>query len=211
MRRKLDELGVIGTSNLVLKTGFERIAYRNEHLFYADLPGYSVEVRALSAEASARETENEEQLTRAELAALEEYGGPAYAEQARERLRRGWRLWMGSVAGAVAGGGWAVTNATEYATKVVPLLDTDISIIDCFTLPAFRGKRVYPAVLVSIAHCYRERGFLRAWGYVNERNAASIRGLEKAGFRNAVRYESYGIGQREVVIWKSRYRRTRPS
>lgn len=137
-----------------------------------------------------------------EIAALSGYGGISYVEQARMRLARGWRLWLACADGSVAAGAWTITRETEYAAKTIPLLDREFAFLDCFTLPAFRGRGLYPQLLRGVCARLRSCGTRRAWIAANERNLASIRGIEKAGFRDVIHYESYSIGSHEIVIWK---------
>jgi GNAT superfamily N-acetyltransferase len=100
-----------------------------------------------------------------------------------------------------------VTGRTSWKSKVVPLLPSDLALVDAFTLPAFRGRGVYPFLLASAVRDLAV-GCLRAFGYVNEWNHPSVRGLERAGFQRALAYEVYELGRSEIVIWK-RVRRGR--
>jgi len=50
------------------------------------------------------------------------------------------------------------------------------------TLPPFRGKGIYAAVLTRIQGYLKENGYKRVFICVREDNLSSIKGIEKAGF-----------------------------
>jgi hypothetical protein len=54
------------------------------------------------------------------------------------------------------------------------------------TIPPFRGNRIFPFVLQRI--CRHTPGWDEYWILVNEKNAASIKGIEKAGARHVGRF-----------------------
>lgn len=58
----------------------------------------------------------------------------------------------------------------------------DAEIKYCLTLPAFRGKGLYPNVLKVVAKYLKEKAFWRVFISVKADNPVSIRGIEKAGF-----------------------------
>jgi RimJ/RimL family protein N-acetyltransferase len=53
----------------------------------------------------------------------------------------------------------------------------------CLTLPPFRGQGLYPKVLKAATHFLGDQGFKRVFVLAEKNNHASIRGIEKAGFR----------------------------
>ena len=57
--------------------------------------------------------------------------------------------------------------------------EKDCEIGPCYTTENFRGKGIYPAVLRYILSDYKADTFYMT---VNENNASSIKGIEKAGF-----------------------------
>lgn len=66
--------------------------------------------------------------------------------------------------------------------RLLRLSDEDCEIKFCLTLPTFRGKGFYPAVLQTI-QCYLfNKGYQHCFICVKENNISSIRGIEKAGF-----------------------------
>ena len=64
---------------------------------------------------------------------------------------------------------------------------------DCHTDNAFRGKGIYPYMLV---HIYREllTAHKEIYILVSPENAPSIRGIEKAGFRKVARVKTTRLG-----------------
>ncbi|HEX7077297.1 MAG TPA: GNAT family N-acetyltransferase [Candidatus Eisenbacteria bacterium] len=54
---------------------------------------------------------------------------------------------------------------------------------DCATTPDSRGMGIYPAALAAALRDLKARGARAAYIRVHRANAASIRGIEKAGFR----------------------------
>lgn len=58
----------------------------------------------------------------------------------------------------------------------------DLEIGPCYTVPEFRGQGLYPKMLLHITSQeeYKNSDF---WMIVEEKNEASIRGIEKAGFQ----------------------------
>ncbi len=56
----------------------------------------------------------------------------------------------------------------------------------CQTAPLYRGNRIYPFVLQQISRSLR--GFNEYWICTNEKNIASIRGIEKAGAKKVGRF-----------------------
>jgi hypothetical protein len=53
----------------------------------------------------------------------------------------------------------------------------------CLTLESFRGRGIYPMVLTTVARFLASKGFSRVFICVNKQNTASIRGIQKAGFK----------------------------
>jgi RimJ/RimL family protein N-acetyltransferase len=68
-------------------------------------------------------------------------------------------------------------------TRFRRLAAGEACIANCVTLPAFRGRGVYPALLQALLTRLRDEGYLRCYMYVEVENLASQRGVGKAGFR----------------------------
>ena len=63
------------------------------------------------------------------------------------------------------------------------------TILGCFTVQSERGKGVYPAALAAQLRLLKAQGVARVFINTEERNAASLRGIQKAGFRQLGGYE----------------------
>jgi RimJ/RimL family protein N-acetyltransferase len=113
--------------------------------------------------------------------------GTAQVQDARERLARRHHLHIARLEGRIAHVAWVREEQVITASEVgpgcqVPLERPGRVIYDCWTPSAFRGRGVYPQVLhalIADAH----RAGKDAWIYCLRENAASRRGIEKAGFR----------------------------
>jgi len=71
----------------------------------------------------------------------------------------------------------------EDPNRLINLSDDEAEIKYCLTLPEFRGRGIYPAVLKKIQSYLKDGGIRRAFICVERGNTPSIRGIEKAGFR----------------------------
>jgi GNAT superfamily N-acetyltransferase len=82
-----------------------------------------------------------------------------------------------------AGYGWLArqTGRIDELRLVFELPHAELYLWDFVTLPAFRGRGVYPQLLQAIIRA--EDGISRFWIGYEGRNLASARGIEKAGFR----------------------------
>jgi RimJ/RimL family protein N-acetyltransferase len=66
--------------------------------------------------------------------------------------------------------------------RILQLQDGECEVKFCLTFPEFRGRGLYPAALRAIQEHLQERGYVRCFICVKTDNAASIHGIEKAGF-----------------------------
>jgi hypothetical protein len=68
--------------------------------------------------------------------------------------------------------------------NMLPKLERqDLWMENSYTFKKYRGKKVYPSVLVDLAEIARNKGFKRILTYVREDNIASVKGCERAGFQ----------------------------
>jgi GNAT superfamily N-acetyltransferase len=68
--------------------------------------------------------------------------------------------------------------------NMLPRLERwDVWAENSYTFKKYRGKKVYPSVLVELADIARNKGFKRMLTYVRGDNIASMKGCEKAGFQ----------------------------
>jgi len=99
-----------------------------------------------------------------------------------ERFRDGHRPWLARIGDEPAAWGWV---ATRHAA--IPELGIDVRfpagdryLWDFGTLPAWRGRGIYPALLQAII---KGEGAERFWIGHDWDNVASARGIERAGFQ----------------------------
>lgn len=108
------------------------------------------------------------------------------------RLASGRRAYVVEGPPGVLAYGW-VTRGDEDIAEIegrIRIGPTEAYVWDCATLPAFRGRGLYPALLAAIARELADEGVARVWIAARADNAASLRGLEKAGYRRVadIRY-----------------------
>jgi RimJ/RimL family protein N-acetyltransferase len=82
---------------------------------------------------------------------------------------------------------------------VVKLRPNQAWFINAVTVKRIRGRGYYPNLYRYIVKTLEAEGFDEFFGHVEERNIASIRGLEKAGYKRVVRV------QMRKLFWKIRY------
>ena len=99
----------------------------------------------------------------------------------RERLQRGHRPWLARIGDEPVGWGWVAAREAEIPELGITfaLQPGDRYLWDFTTLTAWRGHDVYPALLQAILV---EEEAMRFWIGHGRDNAASARGLAKAGF-----------------------------
>ncbi len=142
-----------------------------------------------------------------DLAALaeehREFRDVARLARARDRLRRGDTLHLAWLEGRLAHVAWSavrseVTGTYEVGPKCrIPLEEEGVVIYDCWTPPAMRGRGMYPRVLREIAGEGGPPGRL-FWIYCRRSNAASMRGILKAGFEP--RYRMHRV---RILRWSA--------
>jgi len=107
------------------------------------------------------------------------------AEFAR-RLESGRQCYTAWVEEQPAAYGW-VSFQEEYIGELnlcIKLLAGEAYIWDCATLPAYRQKHLYSALLVYICGQLRSQGLCRAWIGADLENVASQKGMARAGFHH---------------------------
>ncbi|HEY8369231.1 MAG TPA: GNAT family N-acetyltransferase [Thermodesulfobacteriota bacterium] len=108
------------------------------------------------------------------------------------RLASGRRAYVVEGPPGILAYGW-VTRGDEEIAEVegrIRVGPSEAYIWDCATLPAYRGRGLYPALLGAIARDLAGSGVTRVWIAARADNAPSLRGLEKAGFERVadIRY-----------------------
>jgi ribosomal protein S18 acetylase RimI-like enzyme len=110
----------------------------------------------------------------------------ALPRQVEQRFETGRRCYAARVGGAIAAYGW-VSLQEELIGELrlrVRLLPGEAYIWDCATLPEFRRKSLYTALLGFMLAELRAEGFRRVWIGANLENTISQRGMERAGFQH---------------------------
>ncbi len=91
--------------------------------------------------------------------------------------------------------GWVLHGLFRIPELLVEsrLPPRNVYIWDCLTLPPYRGRGIFPALLRHMLDELRGEGVRQAWAATAPGNAASMRAFAKAGFR-LVAYTEGGIG-----------------
>lgn len=71
----------------------------------------------------------------------------------------------------------------NHRNRLLSLGEREAEIKFCLTLPALRGRGIYPTVIRKIMNYLNSKGLNRVYMCVHKDNHPSIRGIEKAGFR----------------------------
>lgn len=79
---------------------------------------------------------------------------------------------------------WVYTSA--YRNRILKLREDEAEFKFSLTLPEYRGRGLQPRVYTHAAEYLGQRGFRRVFACVHTGNGASIRGMEKAGFRRVL-------------------------
>ena len=102
-----------------------------------------------------------------------------------ERFATGRRCYIARVAGALAAYGW-VSLVEENIGEIglnLHLQPGEAYIWDCATLPAYRGQRLYPALLSFITGKLRDEGLQSVRIGASHDNVPSHKGMQLAGFQ----------------------------
>ena len=113
--------------------------------------------------------------------------GP-YATLVRQRFSAGKHCYAARIENALATYGWVTfdqENIGELGLNI-HLAPGDAYIWDCATLPAYRGQRLYAALLSYVLRALHDMGLRRAWIGADADNLPSQAGMVRAGFRPAV-------------------------
>lgn len=106
------------------------------------------------------------------------------AAEVHQRFETGRSCYTAWVDSQLAAYGW-VSFDEEHIGELdlrLRLLPGEAYIWDCFTLPAFRRKRLFSALLVHIVRELQAGCLDRVWIGANLENVASQRGIARAGF-----------------------------
>ena len=103
-----------------------------------------------------------------------------------KRLESGRQCYAAWVDGQVAAYGWVSFEEEDIGelNLRIKLLPGEAYIWDCATLPAFREKLLYSALLAYILSELRFQNLCRAWIGADLNNLPSQKGMARAGFRH---------------------------
>ena len=123
-------------------------------------------------------------------------------ELVRQRLLGNRRCFSLRANGQIASYGW-VTFGPEHVGELERhffLHDDEAYIWDCVTLPAWRGQRLYSALLSHIIYRLHQESVPRLWIGASRQNQPSVRGFTNAGF-NPVIDLTYRRLFRLTMLW----------
>jgi GNAT superfamily N-acetyltransferase len=103
-----------------------------------------------------------------------------------KRFENGRRCYIAQVEDQIAAYGW-VSLDDEHIGELnlrIKLLPGEVYIWDCATIPAFRRKHLYSALLGYIIEELRAEGLCRAWIGADMDNRPSQQGMARAGFHH---------------------------
>jgi hypothetical protein len=112
--------------------------------------------------------------------------GYAASDDFFQRLQSGRQCYTAWVGERLAAYGW-VSFDTEFIGELnlrIRLLPGEAYIWDCVTLPAFRQKHLYSALLVYMLEELRSRQWCRVWIGADLDNTISQKGIARAGFHH---------------------------
>lgn len=138
-----------------------------------------------------------------EITDLDEFGGLIGRENVEERMLEGDKLFGMIEENKVIHSSWLKfneMNITEVRHRI-KLEKGEACIYDSYTDEDFRGKGLYPSMLSCLRKFLKEKGFTKAYIYVESDNEASVKGIEKAGFvkETAIKYIMlFGIKTKKI-------------
>jgi GNAT superfamily N-acetyltransferase len=103
-----------------------------------------------------------------------------------KRFENGRRCYVAQVEDQIAAYGW-VSLDDEHIGELnlrIKLLPGEVYIWDCATIPAFRRRHLYSALLGYIVAESRAEGLCRAWIGADMDNKPSQQGMARAGFHH---------------------------
>jgi len=101
------------------------------------------------------------------------------------RFARGEQFWTAQHEDKILSYCWATQEPVDIGEIrcVISPRGDEVYLYDAFTFAEYRGQNLYPALLQCILNSSRQHGLRRALIFVLSDNMASIRGVQKAGFR----------------------------
>jgi ribosomal protein S18 acetylase RimI-like enzyme len=101
------------------------------------------------------------------------------------RFARAEQFWTAQQADKILSYCWVTQEPVEIGEIrcVMNPRGDEVYLYDAFTFAEYRGQNLYPALLQQILDFGRQQGLRRALIFVLSDNRASVRGVQKAGFR----------------------------
>jgi hypothetical protein len=101
------------------------------------------------------------------------------------RFARGEQFWTAQQADKILSYCWVTQEPVEIGEIrcIMHPRGDEVYLYDAFTFAEYRGQNLYPVLLKLIWHYRRQQCWPRALIFVLSDNMASIRGVQKAGFR----------------------------
>ncbi len=121
-------------------------------------------------------------------------------EPIHRRFQTGRRCFSLRTADEIVAYGWA-TRGLESVGELernFHLHDDEIYIWDCGTVPAWRGRGCYTALLNKMTRQLHQEGIPRIWIGASRQNQPSIQGIFRAGFRPVIDMTYRRLG---AVTW----------
>jgi len=111
------------------------------------------------------------------------------------RFARGEEFWTAQREGKILSYLWATQEPVEIGEIrcVMSPRGDEVYLYDAFTFAEYRGQNLYPALLQRVLDSSHRQGLRRALIFVLSDNTASIRGVQKAGFREFQRVTYHNI------------------
>jgi GNAT superfamily N-acetyltransferase len=123
----------------------------------------------------------------------------------KRRWRHGRVPYVAMIGTEVASYGWVTPEPEPMDDLGVAFTSPpgDVWLYDFATVPEFRGRRLYPALLRRILDDLKEQGVRRAWIGTSPGNYASQNGISRAGFTLVVQTEFVGRpGQGHFILYR---------
>jgi GNAT superfamily N-acetyltransferase len=134
---------------------------------------------------------------RADAAALAAAMGLTGTAELGRRFDAGSRCFVARVGGALAAWGWVSrgVEAIGELERSLHMRSGEAYCWDCATLPAYRRRGLYTALLGHIAVVLRNKGAQRLWIGASRLNRPSLRGFAAAGFQPAINLTYLRLGR----------------
>lgn len=110
------------------------------------------------------------------------------------RFERGDKCFVARDNGRIVSARWSATGSAQcdYLSRVVPLADDEVYIYDAFTLPEYRGRKIFPALTSEMHRYYKKEGKRRSLCFTAPENLPAM--LADTGYRRIGMIGYVGLG-----------------